>query len=61
MNIFPRKNQRRPRRDHSELGNMGEKLKTFANEGNLHVGSISILVFQAMKILSEFTSFDKQS
>ena len=52
MNVFPRKNQRRPRRDHSELGNMGEKLKTLANEGNLHMGSISILVFQAMKILS---------
>ena len=28
----------------SELGNMGEKLKTLANEGNMHVDSISILV-----------------
>ena len=40
----------------SELGNMGEKLKTLANEGNMHMDSISILVFQAMKILSESAS-----
>ena len=44
----------------SELGSVGEKLKTLANEGYLHVGGISILVFQAIKMLSEFTSFDKQ-
>ena len=29
----------------SELGSMGEKLKTLANEGNFYLGSISILVF----------------
>ena len=40
----------------SELGNMGEKLKTLANEVNMHMDSISILVFQAMKILSESAS-----
>ena len=40
----------------SELGNMGEKLKTSANEGNMHMGSINILVFQAMKILSDSAS-----
>ena len=36
----------------SELGGMGENLKTSANEGNWHMGSISILVFQAMKFQS---------
>ena len=36
----------------SELGGMGEKLTTSANEGNWHKGSISILVFQAMKFQS---------
>ena len=56
----PEKNHRRPRRDQSELESIGEKLETLTNEGNLHVGSISILVFQAMKMLKEFTSFDKQ-
>ena len=44
----------------SELGSMGEKLRTSANEGNLPMGSISIVVFQAMEILSEFTSFDRK-
>ena len=44
----------------SELGSMGEKLRTSANEGNLPIGSISIVVFQAMEILSEFTSFDRK-
>ena len=45
----------------SELGGMGEKLTISANEGNWHMGSISIiLVFQAMKILTEFTSLDRQ-
>ena len=42
----------------SELGRMGEKLRTSANEGNLPMGSI--VVFQAMEILSEFTSFDRK-
>lgn len=61
MNVFPRKKkQRKPRRDQSELESMGEKLETLTNEGNLHVGSISILVFQAVKMLKEFTAFDKQ-
>ena len=54
------KNLRRPRIDQSELESMGKKLEISTNEGNLHVGSISILVFQAMKMLKEFTSFDKQ-
>ena len=44
----------------SELGRMDEKLRTSANEGNLPIGSISIVVFQAMEILSEFTSFDRK-
>ena len=44
----------------SELERMGEKLRTSANEGNLPIGSISIVVFQAMEILSEFTSFDRK-
>ena len=44
----------------SELGRMGEKLRTSANEGNLPMGSISVVVFQAMEILSEFTSFDRK-
>ena len=44
----------------SELGSMGEKLRTSANEGNLPVGSISVVVFQAIEILSEFTSFDRK-
>ena len=44
----------------SELGRMGGKLRTSANEGNLPIGSISIVVFQAMEILSEFTSFDRK-
>ena len=44
----PEKNQRRPRTDQSELESMGEKLETLTNEGNLHVGSISILVFRAI-------------
>ena len=44
----------------SKLGSMGEKLRTSANEGNLPIGSISILVFQAMEILSESTSFDRK-
>ena len=44
----------------SELGSMGEKLRTSANEGNLPMSSISIVVFQAMEILSEFTSFDRK-
>ena len=44
----------------SELERMGEKLRTLANEGNLPIGSISIVVFQAMEILSEFTSFDRK-
>ena len=44
----------------SELGSMGEKLRTSANEGNLPMGSISIVVFQAIEILSEFTSFDRK-
>ena len=44
----------------SELGSMGEKLKTSANEGNLPMGSISVVVFQAIEILSEFTSFDRK-
>ena len=44
----------------SELGRMGEKLRTSANEGNLPIGSISIVVFQAMEILREFTSFDRK-
>ena len=39
---------------------MGEKLRTSANEGNLPIGSISIVVFQAMEILREFTSFDRK-
>ena len=56
----PEKNQRRPRRDQSELESVDEKLETLTNEGNLRVGSISILVFQAMKMLKEFTSFDKE-
>ena len=42
----------------SKLGSMGEKLRTSANEGNLPTGSI--VVFQAMEILSEFTSFDRK-
>ena len=44
----------------SELGSMGEKLRTSANEGNLPMGSISVVVFQAIEILSEFTSFDRK-
>jgi len=56
----PEKIREDPEEIKSELGSMGEKLKTLANESNLHVGSISILVFQAIKILSEFRSFDKQ-
>ena len=45
----------------SELGSMGQKLRTSANEGNLPMSSIcSIVVFQAMEILSEFTSFDRK-
>ena len=44
----------------SELERMGEKLRTSANEGNLPIGSISIVVFQAMEILREFTSFDRK-
>ena len=44
----------------SELERMGEKLRTSANEGNLPIGSISIVVFQAMEILSELTSFDRK-
>ena len=44
----------------SELGRMGENLRTSANEGNLPIGSINIVVFQAMEILSEFTSFDRK-
>ena len=44
----------------SELGSMGEKLRTSANEGNLSMGSISIVAFQAMEILREFTSFDRK-
>ena len=44
----------------SELGSMGEKLRTLANKGNLPMSSISIVVFQAMEILSEFTSFDRK-
>ena len=43
----------------SELGSMGEKLRTSANEGNLPMGSISVVVFQAIEILSEFISFDR--
>ena len=42
----------------SKLGSMGEKLRTSANEGNLPMGGI--VVFQAMEILSEFTSFDRK-
>ena len=44
----------------SELGSIGEKLRTSADEGNLPMGSISIPVFQAMGILSEFTSFERK-
>ena len=44
----------------SEPGSMGEKLRTSANEGNLPMGSISVVVFQAIEILSEFTSFDRK-
>ena len=44
----------------SELRSMGEKLRTSANEGNLPMGSISVVVFQAIEILSEFTSFDRK-
>ena len=44
----------------SELGSMGDKLRTSANEGNLPMGSISVVVFQAIEILSEFTSFDRK-
>ena len=44
----------------SKLGSMGEKLRTSANEGNLPMGSISVVVFQAIEILSEFTSFDRK-
>ena len=44
----------------SELGSMAEKLRTSANEGNLPMGSISVVVFQAIEILSEFTSFDRK-
>ena len=44
----------------SELGSMGTKLKTSANEGNLPMGSISVVAFQAIEILSEFTSFDRK-
>ena len=44
----------------SELGSMGEKLRTSANEGNLPMGSISVVAFQAIEILSEFTSFDRK-
>ena len=44
----------------SELGSMGEKLRTSANEGNLPMGSISVVVFQAIEILGEFTSFDRK-
>ena len=36
----------------SKLGGLVEKLTTSANEGNWHKGSISILVFQAMKFQS---------
>ena len=43
----------------SELGSMGEKLRTSTNEGNLPMGSISVVVFQAIEILSEFISFDR--
>ena len=44
----------------SELGSMGTKLRTSANEGNLPMGSISVVAFQAIEILSEFTSFDRK-
>ena len=44
----------------SELGSIDEKLRTSANEGNLPMGSISVVVFQAIEILSEFTSFDRK-
>ena len=44
----------------SELGSMGEKLRTSENKGNLPMGSISVVVFQAIEILSEFTSFDRK-
>ena len=40
----------------SELGRMGGKLRTSANEGNLPIGSISIVVFQAIPgtVLAKF-------
>ena len=44
----------------SELGSMGTKLRTSANEGNLPMGSISVVAFQAIEVLSEFTSFDRK-
>ena len=38
----------------SELGSVGEKLKNLANEGNLHVGGISVLVFQDVEWIYVF-------